>query len=326
MKEPLVSIIIPIYNMQMYLEECVRSILVQTYSNLEIILINDGSTDYSKRICDEISFKDKRVKVIHQRNEGVCAARNRGIKESNGEYIAFIDPDDIVANTMVERMVHKAEENKSDVVFSLFQVIDKEGQRTSNLKFPCHESVSGIDGLIIALDEDYGCVLWNKLFRRNVVIQESGEFITFNTTLIRGEDRAWLSQVLPICKRVSFVDEDLYYYRKWKKSEESVEAKKSDVEATLLTQENTKNLNNTKLQEVILKRLYTLSWILYVTAYLKQDIECFEYAKKMLKQSKRKFTFRDYSLMGKTRVFITKILIAMHSSRDIVKYVYMLNR
>lgn len=107
---PLISVIVPVYNGEKFIHKCVDSILAQTYSNLEIILVDDGSSDTSAQICDEYTQKDARIKVIHQQNAGVSAARNTGIKNAQGEYISFIDQDDWVAPTFIEtlwELVHK---------------------------------------------------------------------------------------------------------------------------------------------------------------------------------------------------------------------------
>ena len=100
----LVSVIVPVYNVSGYLCECVDSVLAQTYENLEIILVDDGSTDGCAELCDNYALKDGRVKAIHQTNEGLSAARNNGYAASNGKYIAFIDADDTVFCTYIERL------------------------------------------------------------------------------------------------------------------------------------------------------------------------------------------------------------------------------
>ena len=109
------SIIVPVYNVEKYLEDCVESLLNQTYQNYEIILVDDGSTDTSGQICDEYSG-DSRIHVIHKANEGAGAARNTGIEIATGDYITFIDSDDYIAGCYLERMVQTAEQTGSDIV------------------------------------------------------------------------------------------------------------------------------------------------------------------------------------------------------------------
>lgn len=102
MEQALISVIVPVYNVEKYLPECVESIISQTYDNLEVILIDDGSTDRSGKICDEFAEKDSRIVVIHQKNSGVSAARNRGLDLCRGEYISFVDSDDYYCTDLME--------------------------------------------------------------------------------------------------------------------------------------------------------------------------------------------------------------------------------
>ena len=111
----LVSVIIPIYNAEKYLCKCVDSVLAQTYKNLEVILVDDASTDSSGQICDQYASQDKRIRVIHQQNGGVSVARNTGIKAAQGKYISFIDSDDWVAPTFIEILLNTAEKNHSAI-------------------------------------------------------------------------------------------------------------------------------------------------------------------------------------------------------------------
>ena len=121
---PLVSVIVPVYNVEKYLEECCDSILNQTYKNLEIILIDDGSDDNSPKICDSYKEKDSRVKVIHQKNSGVSSARNNGIKNSCGDFIIFADSDDKLEKNMCEKAVEALSQN-TDAVFFGYKRTDK---------------------------------------------------------------------------------------------------------------------------------------------------------------------------------------------------------
>lgn len=113
---PLISVVVPIYNVENYVTECVKSITGQTYDNLEIILVEDGSPDRCATICDELAEQDKRIKVIHQQNQGVSAARNHGIDAATGEYIAFIDGDDYIDSQMYEKMYETMCREQVDIV------------------------------------------------------------------------------------------------------------------------------------------------------------------------------------------------------------------
>ena len=113
--QPLISVIVPVYNCEMYLNQCVESIINQTYSNLEIVLVDDGSTDDSGKICDEYSEKDHRVVVLHTVNGGAASARNKGLNVAKGEYITFVDSDDWIESDMYHSMLELLKNNSADV-------------------------------------------------------------------------------------------------------------------------------------------------------------------------------------------------------------------
>ena len=163
---PLVSIVVPIYNVRNYLQQCLDSVLGQTYQNMEILLIDDGSTDGSNRICDEYEKQDSRVRVFHTENRGLASARNQGMKYANGAYYAFIDSDDWIELHTIATLVKAAQEFDADVVI---------GKR-------CYEYVGrsirpkqdddkvrvfhGKDILPAYSNGSFGDVVWNKLYRR----------------------------------------------------------------------------------------------------------------------------------------------------------------
>ena len=110
-----VSVIVPVYNVENYLEKCIQSIISQSFKNLEIILVNDGSTDRSKEICEKFAEKDKRIIFLNQENQGVSAARNAGLDICTGDYISFVDSDDYISSDMIEFLVNNLERNDSDI-------------------------------------------------------------------------------------------------------------------------------------------------------------------------------------------------------------------
>lgn len=124
---PLISIIIPVYNVERYLNKCLDSIINQTYKNLEIVLVDDGSTDRSGLICDDYAAKDNRVIVLHKENSGVSEARNIGLKHSTGEFIGFVDGDDYVDRQMYELLLERLESDNSDMAACNYLQVDEEG-------------------------------------------------------------------------------------------------------------------------------------------------------------------------------------------------------
>ena len=204
----LISIIIPIYNCEQHLEKCIKSIQNQTYTHLEILLIDDGSTDSSGEICDNYSKEDVRIKVFHCQNGGVSAARNFGINHANGEYIAFVDSDDYLLPEMYEKLINKANETDSDMVFCRYQAIDSKGVIS--------EETSGIERFIKEKDLSLFIVhtkdlimgtCWRSLYKRSFVLP-----FKFNTDLILGEDLVFMLQLLTSTQNISFVPDVLYNY------------------------------------------------------------------------------------------------------------------
>ncbi len=127
MRNPLISVIVPVYNIEKYLPRCIESIRKQTYNNLEIILVNDGSTDTSGTICDEFAKKDERIRVIHKENGGSSSARNAGIEVAKGEYLGFVDSDDYIESEMYEKMVYAIEETDCGIIQVARDEIDEDG-------------------------------------------------------------------------------------------------------------------------------------------------------------------------------------------------------
>ena len=126
---PIISIIVPVFNVGKYLEKCIASIVGQTYTNLEIILIDDGSTDNSSQICDAWAERDSRIRVIHQKNSGVAAVRNKGLQAATGEYIGFVDSDDWITDTMYQDMMDGILLTNADAAFTGFNRVLENGEQ-----------------------------------------------------------------------------------------------------------------------------------------------------------------------------------------------------
>ena len=206
--EKLISIIVPVYNVEKYLEQCLDSIIGQTYKNLEIILVDDGSTDSSGEICDRYAQQDKRIKVIHRENGGVCAARNTALEAVTGDYIGFVDPDDWCAEDMFEYLCTRLEETDSDIsVCRYYRYI--EGKTTTS-------RCDGIDRILTkdeAIEELVNHfiirhIFWNKLFKKELF-----EGFTFPEGRIY-EGRMTVHQLILRSERVILCGSPKYYYRK----------------------------------------------------------------------------------------------------------------
>lgn len=206
--DELISVIVPVYNVEKYINKCIDSIINQTYTNLEIILVDDGSPDNCGKICDEYAEKDKRIKVIHKKNGGVSSARNEGLKKSKGEWISFIDADDWIEKDFCEILINKAIETKSDIALCGYnRVVDnqKEKINVSNkeLFFDSNEY------LIKTLNPQTGFGFCHmKLIRKQIINN-----IFFNENIVVGEDALFNIMISKNINKAIFVEKALYNYR-----------------------------------------------------------------------------------------------------------------
>lgn len=207
-----ISVIIPIYNICNQLEDALRTVVRQTHENLEIILVDDGSTDGSGELCELWKKKDNRIKCIHQTNAGVSVARNKGLDYSRGEFILFMDGDDEIASDMCEKLLQRLISKKADVSYCGYLNIFPDNVIK---RIPVEKIMEG-DAIIEELltVESFFTSVWNKMFKRDVLKNDKGEFIEFQPGIYIGEDLLWLSKVLKNAKKVSSVSESLYYWKR----------------------------------------------------------------------------------------------------------------
>lgn len=211
-----VSVIIPIYNTAPYLERCLSSITLQTYGDLEIICVDDGSTDGSGRIVDQFAERDKRVVALHQQNAGVSSARNAGLKQATGDYIAFCDSDDWIEADMYQQMAEVMEsENLDMVAVGWYKDSDEEKEEIRN-RLPVSHEIIGRDLLLEYLyKRDYYrgfAFICTKLFRREILLEPSGKFLEFDEKLVIGEDVLYLAEVAINIKKTKYIDRAFYHY------------------------------------------------------------------------------------------------------------------
>ncbi len=204
--EELISIIVPVYNVEEYLEKCVESIINQTYKNIEIILVDDGATDNSGKICDELGKKDDRIIVIHKANGGLSDARNAGLKIAKGEYIGFVDSDDYIAEDMFETLYNLNKKYNSEISIVSFYEIYKGkviGVRDSK-KLEELTKIEAIRELLI--DTNIQSYAWNKLFKKELF--EGLEFPTNKNF----EDIATTLLLFEKANKVVLLEDPKYYY------------------------------------------------------------------------------------------------------------------
>lgn len=201
-----VSIIVPAYGVEQYISQCIESLIVQTYKNLEIILVDDGSKDRSGMICDEYAAKDNRLIVYHKPNGGLTSARNYGLERATGEWIMHLDGDDWIEPDAVEQLIRKAEENKADIVFCDFW-FDYPDEKKANHFYNWDKQ--GIDGIAEYISNTWTCLSGS--------IQKRSLYIDHNLRSPEGinycEDFHLVTRLCFFADNISKVSKTLYHYR-----------------------------------------------------------------------------------------------------------------
>ncbi|MBO4675413.1 MAG: glycosyltransferase [Elusimicrobiaceae bacterium] len=266
-ENPLISVIVPIYNVAPWLPRCLDSIVGQTYKNLEILLIDDGSTDNSLEICQQYAEKDPRIKVIHQENKGVSAARNAGLDVATGEFISFVDPDDwLEKNCYQQVMSLKTQANM--IIFSFYRAFDTQLEKYI---FPLQikQSFYPPDGLLLYILEQGAFSSCNKLYQRAWI----GE-IRFDSFYTIAEDFHFLVQLTRKGGNITQVDIPLYFY--YQRSMSAVRNINSNgwYRVFLLMQKLNNEFKETNLlllQKALLDRLLTFSSAFSMAALLNNE-------------------------------------------------------
>lgn len=208
----MVSIIVPVYKVEQYLCQCIDSLRAQTYRETEIILVDDGSPDHCGAICDFYAGQDWRIRVIHQENAGVSAARNAGLNAARGEYIGFVDPDDWIAPAMYEKLVDSIEKQNADMAVCGYTYCSEAGEPDGTCPYALRseECLSRKEAMrrMADIPPSLRHVTWNKLFRRDLIGK-----IRFPEDFHSSEDVIFLTDCLLKAGTVACVPEPLYFNR-----------------------------------------------------------------------------------------------------------------
>lgn len=207
------SVILPVYNVEAYLRECVSSILNQTYKDYEIILVDDGSTDASPRICDELSEKYNCISVVHKKNGGAADSRNAGTKEAKGDYVVYLDSDDFILDKEFLKKLDERAKSNVDLIFYKYQKYYNENGRLEECGFSYLNAMqektyeNKIDALVKG-DAFYG-MAWIKAIKKSIISENN---IEFEVGLL-GEDMEWNYHIIYHATSVEFIDEPMIAYR-----------------------------------------------------------------------------------------------------------------
>lgn len=209
--ETAISVIVPIYRVEKYLPACIDSILNQTFTDFELILVDDGSPDRCPEICDETAKRDARVRVIHQANQGLSAARNAGIEAARGAWLSFVDSDDYIAPQFYEKLYQTAQRTDADCVMCSVQNVDESGKSIDSALMRVADEVKTGQEVLQKIGRDDVTpylTAWNKLYRRKL----------FNTLRYpagrQNEDVFVFAELFCQVQRAACVAEPLYFYRK----------------------------------------------------------------------------------------------------------------
>ncbi len=220
---PLISVIVPVYNVENYIRQCVDSLLNQTLPSIEIILVDDGATDTSPKICDEYANKYSNIKVLHKANGGLGSARNAGMKEARGKYIGFVDSDDYVSEKMYETLLKLAETNKADCAYCECirfwkNKVDAAPKQEKTIKIYSNDEILNpylLDrvGCNPSEKEDcsYGASVCLGLLKNDVIQKSKAEFVSEREFI--AEDMVFDIDFIPHCKKIVHTNEKLYFYR-----------------------------------------------------------------------------------------------------------------
>lgn len=206
----LVSIVVPTYNCEKYIENCIESIVIQSYKNIEVIIIDDGSIDNTYEIIKKYITKDKRIKYFTQENSGPSVARNKGIEKSNGEYLIFVDSDDIIEKIYVEKLLNRIKSNSFDIACCGY--IDKSKYGVVKLNdFWINKDILNKQEFLECVCNGVGGVLWSKIFRKDIIIENN---IRMNPKIFMSEDLIFILEYCKYINKVGVINEYLYHYNR----------------------------------------------------------------------------------------------------------------
>ena len=321
MIKDLVSIIVPVYNVEKYIQQCIESISRQSYKNIEVYLIDDGSTDHSPLICDNMALCDKRFSVIHKKNEGVSSARNRALQKINGEYIIFCDSDDWIHPTMIERLVLCLKNNKdADVVFCGYIETNEQGCIFINKFNDMDETILDRNDGVSKIFDVYSTMLWNKMFRSKIL----HPMIYFHNNIYIGEDELWLIEVLKRANKIITMPDTLYYYRKRLGSttlqKGLTKIRLSELDSQKLVLDEISAYKSKKLTQLAQERLYFVGQKLMKEAFYQGEYDLFKKIDSDINDARCIWYKHHKNILGSARRILVEYMMRIRLPRKIIHF------
>lgn len=258
--KPLVSIIIPAYNCDQYIGKCIESILIQTYKNIEIIVINDGSLDNTEVVVRKYINNDKRIRYFNQKNSGPSIARNNGIEKARGQYLMFIDSDDVVSSIYVEKLLDKIENSNYSIVCCGYIDESKYGIVKLNDFWKNKEKLSKQE-FLNCVCSGVGGVLWGKIFSADIILDNN---IRMNPKLFMSEDLIFILEYCKYSSSFGAINENLYYYNRLNDNSISSNININYLENYILLINEIKslltylNVDNNEINNIIISKIQAL--------------------------------------------------------------------
>ncbi len=323
-----ISVIVPVYNVEKYLHKCVDSIINQTYKNLEIILVDDGSPDNCPKICDDYVKQDERVKVVHKENAGVSAARNTGIRAATGDYVCFFDGDDFIEKNMVEKMLDAIEKKGCDICVCGYSVdfydnLDKE--ETVKIVIPWNQPSE--QKSLIEYEKHLGICgyVWNKLYSVNLLKLLE---LNFDEEISLYEDLIFNSKAFCEGAKVCFIDNIGYHYIQRQRetlgvkyydnlvslSLKAIKARRDILTIWGVEEEQIENICNSQFIDVVWGAIKSIKNAKFSTSEKKQKI------RRLFKEEDIKTKLKSFKLQDKKRK-IKKFIIKNLNATILLKVV-----
>lgn len=298
-----ISFVIPIYNVESYLHQCVDSVLNQTYQNIEVILVDDGSPDRSPAICDDYAQKDNRVVVIHKENGGLSDARNEGLQKAIGDYVIFLDSDDFYKhNVFLERIVEATDEGRKDAVFFQRTVFYDGSNRPNDNYPPYNLEWNKLDASSLLLE-----LAKNDLLDASACMKATKRSILLNNELfftkgIYCEDIEWFSRYIMFVNSVALIDYPDYYYRKREGSITSKLKEKNVRDLFYTIQQHSEKIRSIGADDNRVRAILSYhAYQYYIVLGLSNNTVKGKARQQLLNECKRYRWLVYYSISGKTK-------------------------